>query len=132
MIAGASAVPNPANPTSNALNARDKDFNQASTLGMALYTEKDCKGTKSYQNPVVYGHDHEPGNITSYMLNRPLASDERLDFSTYATGAADNTIDKACRQFMGSVLPTAEAPPQAMKCANLPDGIANCFRVLHV
>ena len=130
LIVGASALPS---SPPQALEARDIWSNQASTLGIFTYAAADCVGDHVMTNPVIYGHDHEPGNFTSVRFNRDLKAGEELDFSSYSSAPNNYGIDKACAQVVGFVYANT-GPSKAATCTNLKNpfnGFANCFRLWH-
>ena len=135
-LAIALALPNPQNTqlSNNAseLVSRDQFAEGASNLGVWTFHQPDCTGTKALILPVYYGHDNQPQDFVSYQLNRDLVKGEQLDISTYKAGPADQTVDRACRAFVTSLLPhTPETVPGV--CQSVGDGGAtgSCFRLTH-
>ena len=115
--------------TSPTLNARDQWYNQASTLTVTTYEGPNCVGASTV-SPIIYGHNHEPGHIGSYMLSRPLVTGEQLDFSTYAAAPTNDGVDMACDKY---VMSAWEGPSSAAAntCGNINPGVATCLRMWH-
>jgi len=126
LIAGASAVPR---SLPNVLDTRaDEWAGQNSTLDIYVYAQENCAPTAVGTSPAIYGHDHRPGNFSSYWFSRSLATGEHLDLSTYSGTANNNGVDKACASYVGSLY-AGSAAAKARTCLTWPN--LSCFRVWH-